>query len=242
MSDDMQKTAWITGASRGLGIELVRQFLAGGYQIRATSRTVSAELESLMESSNGRIRHLPLRLDLPDALERKDARTFFGPREPGDVLVMNAAMAIEGLATDFDSAEVSRLFQVNVLANMQLGRLFLRNRLAQAKPGSVTLISSVCAHTGYSGLPAYSASKGAMEAWIRSVAREWGRKNIRANSIAAGFMETDMTRGLDEAQRARIFRRTPMGKATSPESVAATAVFLASDGAASITGETVRVE
>src|SRR5690606_5749615 len=134
------------------------------------------------------------------------------------------------------------LFQVNVFSAMQLGRLFLRNRLAHGGGGSLVHISSVCVDDGYSGLSAYAASKAAMDAWVRTTAREWGRRRLRANSIAAGFMETDMTRNLDAEQRDRIFRRTPLGQPTDPASVAATAVYLCSDRARSITGTTVRVE
>jgi 3-oxoacyl-[acyl-carrier protein] reductase len=109
-------------------------------------------------------------------------------------------------------------------------------------PGSLVHVSSICAHTGYKGLAMYAASKGALESFSRTLAREWGSRGIRSNCVVPGFMETAMSQGLSQEMRDRIYRRTAMQSPTSPESVAATIEFLLSVGSRSITGQNVIVD
>jgi len=103
-------------------------------------------------------------------------------------------------------------------------------------------LSSVCVYTGFKGLSFYASTKGALEAYSKNVAREWGSKGIRSNSVAAGFMETDMTGVLDAETKDRIFRRTAIKGPVDPDQVAQTVGFLLSDDSKAITGETIRVD
>lgn len=242
MISKKQPHVCITGVSRGLGLHLLDRFLMAGCRVSGISRQITADLQQRIDKYPGQFQYYAVDLASADLAQNAAIRKIFAPAEPCDALILNAAQAQEALATDYESARVKKLFQLNVFSSMELGRLFLRNRLAHGGNGSLVFISSVCAHTGYSGLSTYAASKAAMEAWVRTIAREWGRKQIRANCIAAGFMETEMSASLDEAQRQRIFRRTPLGKATDPTSVAATAYYLTSEDSCSVTGETIRVE
>ncbi len=242
MTANKQPHVCITGVSRGLGLHLLDRFLLAGYRISGISRQLTPELEQRIDKHPGQLQHYAVDLAAENLGQNSSIRKIFTPAEPCDALILNAAQAIEALATDFEADSVKKLFQLNVFSSMELGRLFLRNRLAHGGNGSLVFISSVCAHTGYTGLSTYAASKAAMESWVRTVSREWGRKQIRANSIAAGFMETEMSASLDDSQRQRIFRRTPLGKPTDPASVAATAYNLTTQDSCSITGETIRVE
>lgn len=242
MSAKKQPHVCITGVSRGLGLHLLDRFLQAGCRVSGISRQITPDLQIRIEQNPAQLQHYSVDLAVENLGQNVSIRQIFAPAEPCDALILNAAQAREALATDFESAPVKKLFQLNVFSSMELGRLFLRNRLAHGGNGSLVFISSVCAHTGYSGLSTYAASKAAMEAWVRTVSREWGRKQIRANSIAAGFMETEMSASLDDAQRQRIFRRTPLGRATDPASVAATAYNLTTEDSSSVTGETIRVE
>ena len=134
------------------------------------------------------------------------------------------------------------MYRVNVLSPMVLVKHVIRNTILHAVPGSLVHLSSISAHTGYKGLAMYASTKGAIEAFSKNTAREWGEKQIRSNCVVAGFMETDMSASLTEEQKARIYKRTALKAPTSVHSVAATVAFLLSDKAASITGQNVHVD
>jgi 3-oxoacyl-[acyl-carrier protein] reductase len=108
--------------------------------------------------------------------------------------------------------------------------------------GSIVHISSISAHTGYKGLAMYASTKGALEAFSKNTAREWGERGIRSNCLVAGFMETEMSASLTEDQKYRIYQRTSMKKPTDVDSVAETILFLLSGKASSITGQNIHVD
>ena len=108
--------------------------------------------------------------------------------------------------------------------------------------GCIVHISSISVHTGYKGLAMYASSKGALEAFSKDTAREWGELGIRSNVVVPGFMETAMSSTLSQDQKDRIYKRTSLKKATSIRSVAETVVFLLSDKACSITGQNIHVD
>jgi 3-oxoacyl-[acyl-carrier protein] reductase len=110
------------------------------------------------------------------------------------------------------------------------------------KPGSIIHISSISAHTGYKGLAMYASAKGALEAFSKNTAREWGEKGIRSNVVVPGFMDTEMSSSLTDEQKSRIYKRTSLKKATEVDSVAETVLFLAGEGAISITGQNFHVD
>jgi 3-oxoacyl-[acyl-carrier protein] reductase len=125
---------------------------------------------------------------------------------------------------------------------MALTREVLRNMLFHNTPGALVHVSSITVRSGAKGLAMYAASKGALEAFSRNVAREWGARGIRSNCVVPGYMETDMTSALSSDQRARIHRRTSLQRSVDIRSVAATVTFLLSDDAASMTGQEVVVD
>jgi 3-oxoacyl-[acyl-carrier protein] reductase len=126
---------------------------------------------------------------------------------------------------------------VNVLAPILLTKLVIRNFLLHRTAGSLVHVSSISTRDGYKGLAMYAATKGALEAFSKGVAREWGSRGIRSNCVVPGFMETPMSAGLGPEQREKIYRRQPLGKAVDVESVAATVSFLLGPDAGSITGQ-----
>ena len=125
---------------------------------------------------------------------------------------------------------------------MMLIKYVIRNMLQHRIPGSIVHISSVSVHTGYKGLAMYASTKGALEAFSKTTAREWGEKGIRSNALVAGFMETAMSGTLSNEQRDRIFKRTSLKKPTTTESVANMIEFLMSDASTSVTGVNVFVD
>ncbi|MEG0450234.1 MAG: SDR family oxidoreductase, partial [Lysinibacillus sp.] len=154
----------------------------------------------------------------------------------------NSAMAYDDIVSNLNVQQVQTMFQVNVFAAMHLSKYAIRDMLLHKTQGSIVHISSISAHTGYKGLSMYAASKGAMEAFSKNTAREWGSKGIRSNCVVPGFMETAMSTTLTEDQKARIYQRTSLKKETDISSVASTVLFLLADQARSITGTVVHVD
>lgn len=151
-------------------------------------------------------------------------------------------MAYDDIVTNLNIDKLKAMYNVNVFTPMMITKYVLRNMLLSKKKGSIIHISSISAHTGYKGLAMYASSKGALEAFSKDTAREWGQLGIRSNVVVPGFMETAMSASLTEDQKDRIYKRTFLKTATSVRSVAETVAFLLSDKACSITGQNVHVD
>lgn len=156
--------------------------------------------------------------------------------------VNNAAMAYDDIVTNLNLKKLQSMYAVNVFTPMMITKYAIRNMLLHHTKGSIVHISSISAHTGYKGLAMYASSKGALEAFSKDTAREWGELGIRSNAVVPGFMETAMSATLSDEQKNRIYKRTSLKSATSVRSVAETVAFLLSDAACSITGVEVRVD
>lgn len=232
----------MTGGSRGLGLVICRQLIADGYRLYEVSRSMSAELESLKSEFPDRLRHIPFDLEQNGNVREQIFRDGIGDDVPLHGLVNNAAIAYDDLVTNLNLEALESMFRVNVFSAMMCSKYAIRNMLLHRVAGSLVHISSISVHTGYKGLAMYAASKGALEAFSKNTAREWGSRGIRSNCIVAGFMPTSMSASLSEEQRNRIYRRTALGQATSPESVAATTAFLLSDASGSTTGQNLFVD
>ena len=232
----------VTGASRGLGLSIARSLLKGGDQVIALSRQTSTELESLIESDPDSIRHVGFDLSECEQLTAEWFQQEVGQEQPLFGLVSNAAIAYDDLITNLQLKPLEQLIRVNVSSPMMLTKLAIRQMLLHQTQGSIVHVSSISAHTGYKGLAMYAATKGAMEAFSKNTAREWGARKIRSNCVVPGFMETEMSASLDEQQKERIYNRTALKEATSLDSVAETVKYLLSDQSNSITGQNVFVD
>lgn len=238
------KNVIITGATRGLGLAVCRALLeCGGYTVFAVARRTTEEFERLCGEYGGAVFFKSVDLSSPEnARKAVFSDGFVSNKIPLYGLVNNAAQAYDDLLTNIAPDRLRAMFEVNVFAPVLLTKYAVRNMLLNDVRGSIVHVSSVCAHTGYTGLSAYAATKGALEAFSKNVAREWGRRGIRSNSVAAGFMETDMSASLDGDRREKIRGRTSLKRLPSPESVAKTVRFLLSDDSCSITGQDVSVD
>ena len=232
----------VTGDTGSLGGAIVRKLLnETEYGIIGIGRRTSEEIAFIEEKYPSRYKHLIF--DLNNA---GDVKTFFHDQiHPiGRIFgfVNNAANAYDDLVTNLQLEPLEKMYNINVFTPMMLTKYILRDMLVSGLKGSIVHISSVSAHTGYKGLAMYASSKGALEAFSKGTAREWGPKGIRSNVIAPGFMETAISAKLTDEQRSKIYKRTSLKKATDVDSVAELAVFLMTDKAKSITGTTLHVD
>lgn len=238
----MSKNILITGVSQGLGLAVARAVVAQGWTVFGVSRRMSPEFAALQEEHPDLVKFFPFDLEDVDGVKSKLFKEFVGLDVPLHGLVNNAAVAYDDLITNLDEKRLQAMYAVNVFAPMVTTRQTIRNMLLHGQGGSIVHISSISVHTGYKGLAMYASTKGALEAFSKNTAREWGERGIRSNCVVAGFMETAMSGSLTDEQRQRIYQRTALKQATSLESVAATVVHLLGEGSASTTGQNIFVD
>lgn len=232
----------VTGDTGSLGGTVVEKILSEtSCGVIGIGRRTNDFTDRLVKSSADRYRHLVF--DLNDV---NGIRKFFHEkiRPIGRVggFVNNAANAYDDLITNIHVTSLEKMYRINVFSPMLLTKYIIRDMLVSKLAGSIVHISSVSAHTGYKGLAMYASTKGALEAFSKGTAREWGARGIRSNVVSPGFMETAISAKLTDEQREKIYKRTSLKRATDIDSVAETVVFLLTDKSASITGGVVNVD
>ena len=238
----VQQNILVTGASKGLGLTIVRSLLKDGYGVVALSRTISSELEAIMAAHAELTHHVGCDLGNSELLTSSWFQDEVCRGKILHGLVSNAAVAYDDLITNLQLEPLKNSFDINVFSPMLLTKLMIRHFLLSETAGAIVHVSSISAHTGYKGLAMYAASKGAIESFSKNTAREWGARKIRSNCVVPGFMETQMSESLDEEQKNRIYNRTALKETTSLESVSQTVKFLLSDKSRSITGQNIFVD
>ena len=237
----MSAVTVISGGSRGLGLALVEALVARGDRVATFSRGGSERLDALVAARPEQV--FAARLDAGDAAALPAFVAAVVARFGRiDHCVANAAVAREGVLATTPDADIEALLAVNLAGSIVLVRECVRQLLVQGGGGSVVLVSSVVATRGSPGLSVYAATKGGLEAFGRSLARELGPRGIRVNAVAPGFLETELSASLAEADRARIARRTALGRVGTPADVVGAVEFLTSPAAAFITGQVLAVD
>lgn len=238
---DIPKTVVITGASRGIGRALADAFVAAGYRVVGTATTVAGAsgLQAELGATGGG--HLGMVLD---AASKDSIQAFCaGLAEAGVtpcVLVNNAGITRDNLLLRMKDEEWEQVIQTNLSAVFHLCRHFIRPMI-KARFGRIINIGSVVGASGNAGQANYAAAKAGLAGFTRSLAQEVANRNVTVNAIAPGMIDTDMTRALTEAQREQMIARIPAARLGKVEEIAALAVYLASDVAGYITGETVHI-
>lgn len=232
----------VSGGSRGLGATLVQAFLDRGDRVATFSRTASDHTRGWEADPAVRGR---FHFQEVDATDRGGIRGLlaavaerFGTVE---ILVNNAGVARDGLLPLLTEEDIDTVVDVDLTSLISLTRQVLRPMLL-LDWGRIISITSVAGLTGHRGLSVYGAAKAAIDGFTRGLAREVGPRGITVNAVAPGHLRTDMTHGLDEAQLERIVRRTPLGRLGETADVAPLVLFLASQQAGFITGQTLVVD
>lgn len=232
----------VTGISKGLGLIIASNLLEAGHSVYGVSRSISPDVEKLCHNYSGHIFLKQFDLRNSELVKKELFDAFIDLDIPIHGFVNNAAIAYDDIITNLQLKYLEGMYRVNVFSPMIIVKNVIRNFLLHRTCGSIVHISSVSVHTGYKGLAMYASSKGALEAFSKNTAREWGERGIRSNCVVAGFMETDMSSGLSDEQKNRIYKRTSLKQPTNPKSVAAMVEFLLSDLSISITGQSIFVD
>ena len=227
----MSKIVLVTGGNRGIGLAIANAFLANGDTVIVTSR--SGEPVAGINV---------VTCDVSDSASVDAAFTQveadFGPVE---VLVANAGITRDKLLVRMSDEDVDDVLNTNLVGAIRVARRASR-AMTQARSGRIIFISSVVAMMGSAGQVNYAASKAGLVGAARSLARELGSRNVTANVVAPGFIDTDMTAALSDDRKAQIVGNIPLGRYGSATEVADTVVFLASDAAQYITGALIPVD
>ena len=233
----MSKVVLVTGASRGIGLEAAKHFSKEGYKVIGTSRG-DFNLGDLIGDDSA----ISVQLDL---MSKQSIKNLFADLKSQDllpsVLVNNAGITKDQLFMRMKDEDWDDVIETNLNGLFRVTKAFIKP-MVRNKFGRVINISSVAGLMGNSGQVNYSSSKSAMVGFSRSLAKELGSRNITSNVIAPGFIETDMTTFLNDDEKAEVSKNIPMKRFGTVEDVARCIVFLASDEANYITGQTISVD
>jgi NAD(P)-dependent dehydrogenase (short-subunit alcohol dehydrogenase family) len=224
------RTVLVTGGNRGIGLATARHLAAQGHRVAVTSR--SGEVDGL----------LTVKCDVTSS-EDVDAAftTVEEALAPVEVLVCNAGITDDQLLLRMSEESFSRVLDTNLTSAYRLAKRASTSML-RARWGRLLFVSSVVGLSGSAGQASYAASKAGLVGFSRSLARELGSRNITANVVAPGFVDTDMTADLTDKRRDQVLATIPAGRTAKAEEIAAVLSFLASDEASYVNGAVIPVD
>lgn len=234
------KNVIVTGVSKGLGLAIARRIAElPEYRLIGLSRSVGEGYQALADAHPDRVEHIRFDAEEIDSIagiigDITDRHgTIYG-------LVNNAGVGLDGVLATQHATDIARVLKVNLEAPITLCKYASRSMLA-AREGRIINISSIIASTGFHGLAAYAASKAGLEGLTFSLSRELGKRKIAVNCVAPGYMETEMTHGIDAHKMAQIRRRAPLGLAR-PEDAAGAVIYLLGPDGERVSGSVLTVD
>ena len=235
------KKALVTGGSRGIGRAIVKAFVEHGATVAFTYISSKDRADEVIESlkDKGEVHAFQSNAANFDEAQELVAKVadLFGSI---DILVNNAGITRDTLLLRMSEDQWNEVMETNLRSVFSLTKGVLRPMM-KARAGSIINLSSIVGIRGNAGQANYAASKGGIIAFSKSIAQEVGSRNIRCNAIAPGFIETDMTGSMSEEAREKYIAGIPLKRLGSPEDIAKTAVFLASDLSSYVSGQVISV-
>ena len=230
-----KRNIFISGASRGIGKSMAKHFAKSNFNVVGTSRNnfkFDDDLENL----------LPIKLDVTS---RNDVKDCFDELKSKnllpDILINNAGITADQLFLRMSDDDWDDVINTNLTGTFNLTKIFLKNMIKN-KFGRIINISSISGLMGNPGQVNYSSSKAALNGFTKSLAKEVGSRNITVNCVAPGFIDTDMTSYIGQNERNEILKKIPLNKFGSPEDISKLVMFLMSDEASYITGQTISID
>jgi 3-oxoacyl-[acyl-carrier protein] reductase len=234
----------VTGGSRGLGLGIAQQLISAGYRVISVARNDNSEFSEAREQAEA-LNPGSFIFSSFDLAEIEKIQGFVSllRKEYGPIygLVNNAGISFEGALAMMPISQIEKLVCVNVLSPIILTKCVVRSMMSEGG-GRIVNVSSIMAFTGYKGLSVYGATKSSLLGFTRSLAREVGSIGINVNSVAPGFVDTELTRNLDAEHRDKIVRRSALRRLAEVADVANAVEFLLSDKAKNITGTVITVD
>ena len=235
------KVALVTGASRGIGQAIAIELGQQGAIVAGTATSAGGAARITQALATAGLKGSGLAMKVEDGAQ-VEAVVAEVQKRVGDIaiLVNNAGITRDNLLLRMKDEEWDEIMAINLKSVYRMSKLVLRGMM-KARTGRIINITSVVGVTGNAGQTNYSAAKAGIIGFTKSLAREVGSRNITVNCVAPGFIDTDMTRALNETQRGALVQQIPLGRLGGVQDVAAVVAFLASPGAAYITGCTLHV-
>ena len=231
------KKVFITGGTSGIGLSILENFS----KLEADIFTIGTNVENLktIQSNFPKIKTSNFNLENHQKIEQlvKEAKEKLGGL---DIVINNAGITKDNLAIRMSDEEWNKVININLTAVFLICKHSIKVMMKQ-NSGSIINISSIVGHTGNFGQANYSSAKAGIIAMSKSLAKEYAKKNIRVNCISPGFIDTKMTKSINEEFKKKLIENIPMGKLGNGNDIANCAVFLASDLSSYITGETIHV-
>ena len=235
----MTKKVIVTGASRGLGLAIAQRLLTDGYSVIGFNRSETDGFSNLMNQFPGKASFQ--KFDLCDTAAIADiARQVVKNDGPIYGLVNNAGIGMDGILATMHHTDIEKLVRTNLIGPITLTKYVLRSMISHGE-GRIVNISSIIGSTGFHGLSVYAATKGGLDSFTRSLAREAGKRNVTVNCVAPGFLETDMTANFQGPMLESVRRRAPLGFPHLAE-VAGAVSYLLHPDARSVTGTIMTVD
>lgn len=235
----------LTGGTKGLGLGLAKNLLTSGYHVATCARSEECgeNLDLLATHYSHRLSYWPLDVSDSDAVSAfvRSACKQHGVKRPYAV-INNAGVARDGVLATLPSIEIRKMIDINLFGAIEMARAAVQLMLRHGGPGRIVNISSIIGSHGYNGLASYAATKAGLDGFTRSLAREVGRRGITVNSVAPGYLETEMSSSLQPERRQQIIRRTPIGRLGRVEDVVPMVHFLLSPEAGFITGQVLTID
>ncbi len=238
-SESVGRVALVTGASRGIGAAIAAALAESGCRVigTATSDAGASAIDERLAASGG----CGMQLDVSDADSVATTLSAIGERfGPPEILVNNAGITRDNILLRMKEDEWQDVIDTNLSSLYRLSKAVLRG-MTKKRWGRIVNITSVVGAMGNAGQSNYAATKAGAAGFTRALAREVGARNITVNAVAPGFIDTDMTRALNDDQRGVMLAQIPLGRLGDPDEIAALVAFLCSDAAGYITGETVHI-